>query len=281
MRIIEISLRHATEEGSFRSAMHLPETIAKAGFNVVYALPWMKMNRRASLSPYAVADYHATDELLGSKEEATDWIHCCHDCGLDVVLDIPLNHTSPFHNWLANEGWYARNKQGRFHAPLGTNWKDVFQLNHNNPWVSEACREVLEFWLDEGVDGFRLDAASFISNSALKDWYSVLSQTKHVWCDESNLASRYGFFTSYLNHRAFQLAESDFDAWQDLVAAPADCGILYLSNHDTLHAGLSPREQWKNQYDSMKNTILNSKHHCLLSWSDWKDSSMSYSFLKA
>lgn len=281
MRILELSIPHATDEGTFHSATKLLQSIGNAGFNVVYVLPWFKINRRASPSPYAVVDYYFTNEMLGNIKDAAHWIRCCHDYGLEVVLDIPLNHTSPFHSWRAKDDWYARNEQGEFHAPRGTAWSDVLQLNHQNPQVSKSCAEVLQFWLEQGVDGFRLDAASFISGASLTAWSTVLNRAKHVWCDDVQLAQRYRYFTSFFNHGAFLQAQSNVDAWKDVIASTEDCGILYLSNHDTLLAGRSPRDQWGIQYESMRSSMVTSTHHHLLSWSDWKDPDACYSFLNS
>ncbi len=279
MRIIELSLRHATSEGTFQSAMQLPEGIAANGFNVVYVLPWMMIDRSQSSSPYAVVDYCTTDDCMGTLQDAANWIHRCHEVGLDVVLDIPLNHTSPNHIWCANADWYSLDESGKEHAPIGTQWKDVIQLNHRNPRVADACLDVLLYWLKLGIDGFRFDAASFIPESVLNKWLVELSGTKHMWCDGVDLRKDHVQFTSFLNHDAIRLARTDLDAWCSIVKSNADCGILYVTNHDTLHNGISPRQDWGNKYDYLLSLLNQSNQHFMLSLSDWINPDSYYSFM--
>ena len=280
MRILELSIRHSSSEGTFQSAMNLPDRIAKDGFDIVYVLPWMKLNRSLSASPYSVVDYLSIDDALGSLRDAHQWIQRCHDVGLDVVLDMPLNHTSPAHHWRANEDWYSRNEEGNAHSPEGTNWSDVLQLNHLNSHVAAACNDVLKFWMDAGIDGFRLDAVSFIPDEILQLWSGDLARAKHVWCDSQSFTKRHPFFTSYLNHEAFELAQVNLNAWVEIVKSPSNGGILYLSNHDTLHRGLSPQDQWKSQYGWMRKVLEDSSKDFMLSWCDWIDSNTRYSFLE-
>lgn len=280
MRILELSIRHSSSEGTFQSAMSLPDCIAKDGFDIVYALPWMKLNREISTSPYSIVDYLATDDSLGNTSDAVEWIQRCHEAGLEVVLDIPLNHTSPAHLWRANEDWYSRDDEGNVHPPIGTNWSDVLQLNHFNSQVASACSEVLKFWLDAGVDGFRLDAASFIPHDIVQEWSGTLARAKHVWCDSQSITKLHPYITSYLNHEAFHLAQVDLNEWVNLVKSPSDGGILYLSNHDTLHRGLSPQDQWGSQYGSMRRLLEDSSKDYMLSWCDWIDANTCYSFLR-
>lgn len=283
MLIIEVSLRHATPQGTLRAAMELPAQWAGQGINTVFVLPWMEINRERSASPYAITDHMRPDEGLGMLDDAVRWIERCHACGLEVVLDMPLNHTSPDHCWREHDGWYSMDEKGNFHAPRGTDWNDVLQLNHSHPGVIAACEDVLKFWLNIGIDGFRMDAAAFIPPSVLMQWKSSIERVKgrtlHLWCDGADYARQNSFFTSYLYHEAFQTAHHDMEAWKTLLNTSHEGAIFYLSNHDTLHAGKSPAAQWPERYQKMRALLEASSQHVMLSWNDYSDIHGAYSFL--
>jgi alpha-glucosidase len=141
---------------------------------------------------YDVSDYCDVDPVFGSLADLDALVAGCHSRGIKVVLDWVLNHTSDRHPWfLASRSgrhdprrdWYV----WRDGAPGGgppNNWSAAFaavgpawtfdaasgqwylhsfmaeqpDLNWDNPEVEAAMHDVLRFWLDRGIDGFRLDA---------------------------------------------------------------------------------------------------------------------------
>jgi alpha-glucosidase len=138
---------------------------------------------------YDVSDYRAIDPLFGSMEEFDALLTGAHGRGLKLLLDFVPNHTSDQHawfkesresrgstkrdwyiwrdpapdggppnNWISNFGgsaweWDEATGQYYYHAFL----KEQPDLNWRNPEVRAAMAEVLRFWLDKGVDGFRID----------------------------------------------------------------------------------------------------------------------------
>ena len=138
---------------------------------------------------YDISDYTAIDPLFGSLADFDALIADAHGRGLKLILDLVPNHTSDQHpwfvesrssrnnpkrdwyiwrdgkadgaapnNWLSNFGgsgweWDPRTGQFYYHAYL-TQQPD---LNWRNPEVGAAMFEVMRFWLDRGVDGFRVD----------------------------------------------------------------------------------------------------------------------------
>jgi alpha-glucosidase len=138
---------------------------------------------------YDVSDYTAIDPVFGTLAEFDSLLADAHDRGLKVLLDFVPNHTSDQHpwfvesrssqtnpkrdwyiwrdprpdggpptNWLSNFGgsaWEFDPRTGRYfyHAYL----KEQPDLNWRNPAVREAMYAALRFWLDRGVDGFRID----------------------------------------------------------------------------------------------------------------------------
>ncbi|MCI0752224.1 alpha-amylase family glycosyl hydrolase [Teichococcus vastitatis] len=158
---------------------------------------------------YDVADYRDVDPIFGSLAEFDALVAEAHRRGLRVILDFVPNHSSDQHPWFldsrsgrnsAKRDWYI----WRDPAPGGgppTNWLSHFggsawewdaasgqyylhsflkqqpDLNWRNPAVRGAMEDVLRFWLDRGVDGFRIDVIwllikddKFRDNPANPDW---------------------------------------------------------------------------------------------------------------
>ncbi|TJZ55470.1 glycoside hydrolase family 13 protein [Streptomyces piniterrae] len=136
---------------------------------------------------YDVADYRAVDPLFGSLQDADDLIREAHELGLRIIVDIVPNHTSDRHPWfrdpeLARQRYVFRPGKGE-HGELPPNdWESVFggpawtrtdrgdwylhlfapeqpDLDWDNPEVHAEFAAILRFWLDLGVDGFRIDVA--------------------------------------------------------------------------------------------------------------------------
>ncbi|MGY5130517.1 glycoside hydrolase family 13 protein [Streptomyces nigrescens] len=136
---------------------------------------------------YDVADYRAVDPLFGSLQDADDLIRTAHDLGLRVIVDIVPNHTSDRHPWfqdpeLARQRYLFRPGKGEGGELPPNDWESVFggpawtrtargdwylhlfapeqpDLNWDNPEVHAEFEAILRFWLDLGVDGFRVDVA--------------------------------------------------------------------------------------------------------------------------
>ncbi len=158
---------------------------------------------------YDVADYTGIHPLFGTMEDFDRLVADAHELGLKVILDLVPNHTSDEHPWFREarssrtspkRDWYI----WRDPAPDGgppNNWLSEFggsawafdpatgqyyyhafldrqpDLNWRNPQVAEAIHAVMRFWLDRGVDGFRVDViwhlmkdAAFRDNPPDEDW---------------------------------------------------------------------------------------------------------------
>ncbi len=143
---------------------------------------------------YDVSNHVGVDPIFGSLSDAEDLIRAIHARDMKAILDYVPNHTSSDHPWFvesrqsrdsAKRDWYI----WRDPATAGSrpnNWLSVFggpawtldpatgqyylhsflesqpDLNWRNPEVVEAMHDVLRFWIDRGVDGFRVDAAHFV-----------------------------------------------------------------------------------------------------------------------
>ncbi|MFJ6752035.1 glycoside hydrolase family 13 protein [Streptomyces sp. NPDC091266] len=136
---------------------------------------------------YDVADYRAVDPLFGSLQDADDLIRTAHEAGLRVIVDIVPNHTSDRHPWfmdpdLARERYVFRPGKGARGELPPNDWESVFggpawtrtdrgdwylhlfapeqpDLDWDKPEVHAEFAAIMRFWLDLGVDGFRVDVA--------------------------------------------------------------------------------------------------------------------------
>ena len=153
---------------------------------------------------YDVADYTDVDPRFGSLADIDDLLARAHDLGLKVVVDLVPNHTSSEHPWFqqalaAGPGsrerarYLFRPGKGRGGAQPPNNWESVFggpawervpdgewylhlfdttqpDLDWRNPEVRAMFEDVLHFWLDRGVDGFRVDVAhGLLKAKSLRD----------------------------------------------------------------------------------------------------------------
>jgi len=176
--------------------------LADLGVDAVWITPWYPSPQVDG--GYDVADYRAIDPTFGTLAEAEALLAEAHALGLKVLVDLVPNHTSDQHPWFqaaltARPGSPERARYvfrpGR--GPSGglppTNWRSVFggptwarlpdgdwylhlfarqqpDLNWDNPLVRAEFEDVLRFWFDRGVDGFRIDVANgLVKDSAYPD----------------------------------------------------------------------------------------------------------------
>lgn len=153
---------------------------------------------------YDVADYRDVDPLFGSLADADALLARAHELGLKVVVDLVPNHSSSEHAWFraalaAGPGsperarYLFREGRGVDGSEPPNNWASVFggpawtrvedgqwylhlfdssqpDFDWRNPEVGDHFEEVLRFWLDRGVDGFRVDVAhGLVKEASLRD----------------------------------------------------------------------------------------------------------------
>ncbi|MEV6575524.1 glycoside hydrolase family 13 protein [Streptomyces sp. NPDC051577] len=162
--------------------------LARLGVDAVWLTPFY-VSPQAD-GGYDVADYRAVDPLFGDLCDAAELLRAAHALGLRVIVDVVPNHTSSEHPWFraALEDPAAR---GRYHFRAGrgaagelppNDWESIFggpawtrvedgqwylhlfapeqpDLDWDHPEVAAEFADVLRFWLDLGVDGFRVDVA--------------------------------------------------------------------------------------------------------------------------
>ncbi|SDK77211.1 alpha-glucosidase family protein [Aliiruegeria lutimaris] len=151
---------------------------------------------------YDVSNYRDIDPMFGTLADFDQLITEAHERGLKVMIDLVLSHTSTEHPWFKESRANRSNPKANWYVwadpkPDGTppnNWLSIFggsawewdsgrmqyylhnflieqaDLNFHEPQVQEALLDVARFWLDRGVDGFRLDTVNFyVHDKYLRD----------------------------------------------------------------------------------------------------------------
>ncbi|PZV20657.1 MAG: alpha-glucosidase [Leptolyngbya sp.] len=167
--------------------------VAKLGVDAVWISPFFKSPMKDF--GYDISDYRAVDPIFGNLEDFKAVLAAAHDRNLKVLIDQVWNHTSDEHPWFIESRESRDNPKADWYVwvdakPDGmapNNWLSTFggsawtweprrqqyylhnfltsqpDLNWYNPAVVEAILDTARFWLDLGVDGFRLDVVNFFT----------------------------------------------------------------------------------------------------------------------
>lgn len=161
------------------------------GIDAIWITPFYKSPKIDN--GYDIEDYYEIDDDYGTMEDFEDFIKEAHRLDIKVIADLVLNHTSSKHRWFIESrssidnpkrDWYIWRKSKGDSTP--NNWESFFEgsaweydnstkeyyyhafakeqvdLNWNNKEVRHAMYEVMSFWLEKGIDGFRLDVINFL-----------------------------------------------------------------------------------------------------------------------
>jgi len=173
--------------------------LASLGVDAVWVSPFYRSPQDDN--GYDISDYQDVDPVFGTLADVDALIAGLHDRGMKLILDVVLNHTSDAHPWFTESrsskdspkrDWYWW-RPARDGLPPGspgaepTNWRSFFSpsawqldeatgeyylhlfsvrqpdLNWENPEVRGALYAMLRWWLDRGVDGFRMDVINMVS----------------------------------------------------------------------------------------------------------------------
>lgn len=186
--------------GDLRGVTRRLGHIASLGADAVWLSPFFK-SPMADMG-YDVSDYCAIDPMFGTMHDFDELIAEAHRLGLKVMIDQVLSHSSDQHPWFIESRSSRKNPKADWYVwadpkPDGTppnNWLSCFggsswqwdsvrkqfylhnflasqpDLNFHNPQVQDALLTTVRFWLDRGVDGFRLDTVNFyVHDRKLRD----------------------------------------------------------------------------------------------------------------
>lgn len=186
--------------GDLRGITQRLDHVASLGVDAIWISPFFASPMKDF--GYDVSDYRAVDPLFGTMPDFDALIARAHELNLKVLIDLVLSHTSDKHPWFAESRASRDNPKADWYVwadpkPDGTcpnNWLSIFggsawqwdarreqyylhnfltsqpDLNFHNPAVQEAVLDVARFWMDRGVDGFRLDTINFyVHDAQLRD----------------------------------------------------------------------------------------------------------------
>jgi len=178
--------------GDFRGLTGKLDYLQELGINAIWLLPFYPSPLRDD--GYDIADYTSVHPSYGTLEDFKDFLTAAHNRRIRVITEMVVNHTSDQHPWFQEarssrenpkRDWYVwSDTDTRYQGvriifvdtemsnwawdPISKSyyWHRFFNhqpdLNYDNPAVREAMWQVMKFWLDIGVDGFRLDAVPYL-----------------------------------------------------------------------------------------------------------------------
>lgn len=181
----------------------------------VDALWLMPIFESPSYHGYDVTDYEKIQPAYGTEQDFAKLIAAAHQRGMKVILDLPINHTSTANAWWkesdasttsAKRDWYVwKNDDPHWTTPWGNGnptwhagkhgfyygvfWGGMPDLNLRTPAVRAEIERIAKFWLDRGVDGFRLDAARHLIEDGAGDAQVDTPET-HAFLKEFSAAVR-------------------------------------------------------------------------------------------
>ncbi len=177
--------------GDFRGLLSKLDYLADLGVGALWITPFYP-------SPlvdngYDISDYCAVDPRFGDMGDFRRLIAGCHARGLRVIIDLVVNHVSSEHPWF-KDAWNnpaSRYRDYFIFVDQPNNWQSFFSgsawtaepdtgqyyyhkfapqqvdLNWANPQVEREIRKVIDFWIAQGVDGFRFDVINFLTTDGI------------------------------------------------------------------------------------------------------------------
>ena len=179
--------------GDFPGLTARLDHIADLGATAVWLLPFYPSPLRDD--GYDISDYKAVNPVYGTLGDFRTFVEAAHARGIRVIIELVINHTSDQHPWFQRarcappgspeRDFYVWSETGREFEKARINFPDTEtsnwawdpvarayywhrffahqpDLNFDNPRVLEEVESVLHFWMDLGVDGFRLDAVPYL-----------------------------------------------------------------------------------------------------------------------
>ena len=184
---------------------------------------------------YDVTDFKGIDPSYGTLEDLDALLSACHERGMTVILDLAVNHTSTAHPWFQEAAQYLRSlppgrdavkeecpyvwyyqfarEQYEGYVPLPDSewyyearfWSEMPDLNLTTGEVRQELKDVIDFWIDRGVDGFRLDAVTSYYTDNLQagieftEWLTKTAKERNpsayivgeAWTDQYSYAQYY------------------------------------------------------------------------------------------
>jgi len=178
--------------GDFRGLAEKLDYLQELGITALWLMPFFPSPLRDD--GYDIADYRSVHPNYGTLDDVKSFLTAAHQRGIRVIVEMVLNHTSDQHPWFqesrssrenARRDWYVWSDTDTKYKGVRlifldtetSNWawdqvsKSFYwhrffshqpDLNYDNPEVREEMWSIMQFWLEMGVDGFRLDAVPYL-----------------------------------------------------------------------------------------------------------------------
>lgn len=270
-RVYEISIPHFTTEGSFEAAICQFRQLKSLDIDALYLLPINPTDIQNSRSPYCIINHFEVRKEMGGFEGLKLFTQAAHVLNMKVVLDVVLNHASINHTFANDSEFFALDGNELPFHPIGTNWKDVFQINHFNEYHSKNLLNSLFYFLELGIDGFRFDATSFLPEKNIENWLSELTRKKHdviLWSDSILIEKDTLPFT----HVSAPLGKSKFEEPRKAIQ------IASLGSHDLLRNQGSLLEVYGENVGAIQQELIQQSEAFLFSMGSEKGFDFKYDF---
>ena len=189
--------------GDLQGVISKLDYVEYMGFNGIWFMPIMPS---PSYHKYDVTDYYAIDEAYGTMEDFETLVEECHNRGINVVIDFVINHSSSEHPWFTQACEYLKTLEAGQEPDLtvcpyvdyyhftreaenntyyqvpgtewyyeGAFWSGMPDMNLKSEAVRKEYEDIAAFWIEKGVDGFRVDAAKHFEkttdeNNEILNW---------------------------------------------------------------------------------------------------------------
>lgn len=178
--------------GDLQGIISRLDYLKKLGVDVLWLTPIYKSPNDDN--GYDISDYYQIQPEFGTMDDFEELLEKAHQRQIKIILDVVFNHTSDEHHWFKESQSSKENRYRDYYiwkAPkegdVPSNWTSCFQgsawefdentkeyylhlfskkqpdLNWQNPKVRQECYDIMNYWVDKGVDGFRLDVINVIS----------------------------------------------------------------------------------------------------------------------
>ena len=173
--------------GDFKGITRELDYIQSLGVKGIWLTPFLKSPKVDN--GYDISNYYQIDEAYGSLNDFNEFIHEAHKRDIKIIMDIVVNHTSTEHKWFQEARKSVDNPYRDYYVwkDKPNNWQSFFggtawefdstsqqfyyhkfaaqmaDLNWQNPKVVVEVQKIFRYWLNLGIDGFRLDVINFLT----------------------------------------------------------------------------------------------------------------------
>ncbi len=279
--------------GDLNGVIQKLDYVQDMGFNGIWLMPIMPST---TYHKYDVTDYYGIDEEYGTMEDFERLVEECHKRDIRLIIDFVMNHSSSKHPWFTQACDYLRElpkdaepdasvcpyidyyhfikeqPDTTYYQVKGTDWyyegsfwSEMPDLNWEQGVIKKEFEDIAAFWIDKGIDGFRMDAVMHISetdkqlNIDVMNWFFTYCQSlnpefymvSEVWANKATIEDYYASRTPSMfnfdgasaegmliktargNYKAESFAES-------MLSYQTDFGAVYvgyidapfITNHD-------------------------------------------------